>query len=131
MEMAPTVSESIGLIHDEKLWLSDGNIIVRAGSGTGGSLQGGPLHGFKCHRSILTLSSPVFATMFNLPSQGNYRVDDVECVDLPDPWEDVRDLLWCLYGFLYAAVAYNQRVHSDMYLVTFKSRRETPTLRRM
>ena len=84
-------------VQDEKLWLDDGNIIIRAGSGAGGAEM--PIHGFKCHKSVLKVNSSVFADLFDIPTSGNAKIDGVECVDLPERWQDVQDLLWFFYGF--------------------------------
>ena len=85
------------LVRDEHVWFEDGTIIVRAGPGCTGE---GLVYGFRCHGSVLAARSPVFKTMLKLPSSAHERLEGASCVDLPDSWEDVRDLLRLLYDFV-------------------------------
>lgn len=87
-----------GVIIDERLWFSDGNIVVRAGPGCTGS---GPVHAFKCHKSVLATKSPILKTMFELPNEAGERMQGIPTVDFPDKWEDVRDFLLLIYSSLY------------------------------
>ncbi|GJE88199.1 BTB/POZ domain-containing protein [Phanerochaete sordida] len=87
-------AEHTELVRDEKVWFADGNIIVRAGPGCTGD---GPVYGFRCHSSVLAARSPVFSDMFQLPNTAGEKIEGAACVDLPDDWEDVRELLRYLY----------------------------------
>ena len=79
------------------IWFDDGNIVVRAGPGCTGV---GPVYGFKCHRSILSSKSYTLEAMFGVPNSDRLSLDGVPVVDFPDPWEDMRDFLRMMYGFL-------------------------------
>ena len=77
----------------EKLYFSDGNIVVCSGG------VGSDRVVFKVHKAVLCLHSSVFADMFSLPnvSRGNETYDGVPLVVTTDDaqgWED-------LFGHLY------------------------------
>ena len=78
------------VIHDEHVWMDDGNVIVAAGRD--------PMSLFKCHQSILSKQSEVFRGMFSLPpSDAVEQYQGLPMVHMPDPVEDIRGVLKMLY----------------------------------
>lgn len=93
------------IILDDHVWFDDGNIIILAGPGA--RVPGrepasqGAIYGFKCHKSVLASRSDVFEQMFGTPGgSDDPTLDGTPTVSLSDDWEDVRNLLWLLYGHL-------------------------------
>ncbi|GJE88206.1 hypothetical protein PsYK624_042890 [Phanerochaete sordida] len=103
-------SSDAALVRDEHIWFEDGFIIIRAGPGCAGE---GPVYGFRCHGSVLAARSPVFKIMLQLPTPAHERLEGASCVNLPDSWEDVRDLLRLLYDFVDLTCLGQKQRHSD------------------
>ena len=83
------------LLHDEDLWLEDGNIVIAA---TDETQEEKAVYAFKCHRSVLSEKSEIFADMFSLPpSDVNQTIEGVPRVHLEDPVDDLRAFLQMLY----------------------------------
>ena len=98
------MSGSIQAIEDEQVNFADGNIIILAGPGAkipGQQQQDGDVYSFKCHKGVLASRSEVFRQMFETPgSVEDEMINGVQTVTLSDNWEDLRDLLRLLYGYL-------------------------------
>ena len=75
-------------VEDKDIWMDDGNIIISGGTN--------PAHLFKCHKSILSKSSPVFSEMFGIELTGDVY-QGLPVVPLLDAAEDVRALLKMLH----------------------------------
>lgn len=93
------MSNSKGYQHSESIYFTDGDICLSAPYAQ--ALESSPADGliFRVHRFILSLHSPVFRDMFDLPEQpgANVLYDDVALVQMPDSAEDVEALLYAFY----------------------------------
>ena len=91
-------------VKDDCVWFMDGNIIILAGPAAkvpGCERQDGRVYAFRCHKAVMARHSEVFRQLFEMPgSDEDEMLDEVPTVTLPDKWEDVRDLLRLLYGYL-------------------------------
>ena len=89
-EVVPKVIKHAGL------WFADGNIVLQTTSPSEDEI-----HLFRCHKSVLSKHSVVFADMFEL---GGYvcvrrseEYDGVPVISIPDSSADVDALLGMLY----------------------------------
>lgn len=80
---------------DPDVWMSDGNIIVAAADLTDDDK---PVYMIKCHKSVLSLYSPVFEDLFKLaiPSDTE-EYEGLPIVTLTDCYKDVKGLIRMLY----------------------------------
>lgn len=78
------------------LWFQDGNIILQTTSPSGDEY-----HMFKCHQSVLSKHSPVFAGMFEVSNyvcvRRSEEYEGVSVISIPDAPADVAALLNMLY----------------------------------
>ncbi|KAJ7180332.1 hypothetical protein C8R43DRAFT_871141 [Mycena crocata] len=83
-------------VRHNSLYLADGNLVIAAPLSDGGS--GTML--FRIHQSMLSLQSPVFASMFTLPRPDANRdvYDGVPFVRMPDDSKHIESLLKVLYN---------------------------------
>ncbi|KAJ7639006.1 hypothetical protein FB45DRAFT_739896 [Roridomyces roridus] len=92
---APAPISILDGVRHSSLYLRDGNLVIAAPvlEGAGGTLL------FRVHQSMLSMQSPVFASMFTLPPPGtNLDVyDGVPYVHLPDDSRDIESVLKVLY----------------------------------
>lgn len=90
MEVVPKV------IKHPNLWLPDGNIILQTTSPSGDEI-----HLFRCHKSVLSKHSTVFAGMFEVESyvcvRRSEEYEGVPVISIPDASADVDALLNMLY----------------------------------
>ena len=84
------------VIKHSNLWFLDGNIILQTTSPSGDEI-----HFFRCHKSVLSKHSVVFADMFE---PGGYvcvrrseEYEGVPVISIPDASADVDALLSMLY----------------------------------
>lgn len=94
------MSKSKGYQHSESLYFASGDICLSAPYAQAlesSSSAYGLI--FRVHRFTLSLHSPVFRDMFDLPEQpgANELYDDVALVQMPDSAEDVEALLYAFY----------------------------------
>ena len=89
--------------HHEKLWFSDGNIVLASDYTETPEEQGKLL--FRVHKSVLAMNSPVFRDMFEVVSDGtadgeshNEMYEGVPYAVIPDPAEHLEVLLGMMYG---------------------------------
>ena len=79
------------------LWLPDGNIILQTTSPSEDEI-----HLFRCHMSVLSKHSSVFARMFELESyvcvRRSEEYEGVPVISIPDASADVDALLNILYN---------------------------------
>ena len=84
------------LIKHSNLWFSDGNIILQTTSPSGDEI-----HLFKCHKSMLSKHSAVFAGMFEVENyvcvRRSEEYEGVSVISIPDASSDVDALLNMLY----------------------------------
>ncbi|KAJ7178919.1 hypothetical protein C8R46DRAFT_887153 [Mycena filopes] len=90
----PNTSVLEGIRHSS-LYLADGNLVMAAPI----SEAGGGTMLFRVHKSMLSLQSPVFASMFTLPHpEMNPDIyDGAPFVRMPDDAKDIESLLKVLY----------------------------------
>ncbi|KAI0699087.1 hypothetical protein BC835DRAFT_1412739 [Cytidiella melzeri] len=83
-------------VHDTNIWMSDGNVIIAVEDPDDDLKR---TYAFKCHMSVLAKHSNIFEALFTLPqSQDDAETyDGVPLVVLPDPYQDVKELLQMLY----------------------------------
>ena len=83
-------------VHDEDLWLEDGNSIVAA---TDDESQEKVTYTFKFHRSLLAKQSIVFEDMLAIPPSTSAQdiYEGLPLMILPDRYADVKGLLHFLY----------------------------------
>ncbi|EIM82193.1 uncharacterized protein STEHIDRAFT_23738, partial [Stereum hirsutum FP-91666 SS1] len=85
--------------HSESLYFSSGDICLSAPYAQ--ALESSSAYGliFRVHRFTLSLHSPVFRDMFDLPEQpgANVMYDGVTLVQMPDSAEDIEALLYAFY----------------------------------
>lgn len=91
---------AIEFVRDTDVWMADGNVVL--GVADSDEDKEGVVHVFKCHMSILTKQSPVFASLFALPqpadsAEAAERYDGVPLVMLHDPYPALKGLLKMLY----------------------------------
>ena len=84
------------LLHDEDLWLEDGNIVIAA---TDETQEEKAVYAFKCHRSVLTKHSNVFEGLLSIPPSTDTQdlYEGLPLITLPDQYADVKGLLRFLY----------------------------------
>jgi hypothetical protein len=79
------------------LWLSDGNVILQTTSPSEDEI-----HLFRCHSSILSMHSVVFANMFERDNfvcvRRSEEYEGVPVISIPDASADVDALLSMLYN---------------------------------
>ena len=84
------------IIKHPHLWLPDGNIILQTTSPSEDEF-----HLFRCHKSVLSKHSVVFAGMFEVDSyvcvRRSEEYDGVPVISIPDASADVDALLNMLY----------------------------------
>ncbi|GJE88213.1 hypothetical protein PsYK624_042960 [Phanerochaete sordida] len=106
------VASTRSVVRDEKVWFDDGNVVVCAAARDGGD---GLLYGFRCHASVLAARSPVLKARLELAGADDDMLDGARCIDLNDAWEDVRDLMRMLYGFM--SIAFERRCNDTVALI--------------
>ena len=84
------------VIKHPKLWFLDGNIILQTTSSSQDEI-----HLFRCHKSVLSKHSAVFADLFELDSyvcvRRSEEYEGVPVISIPDAPADVDALLNMLY----------------------------------
>jgi hypothetical protein len=88
--------EVVPKVIKQSTWFQDGNIILQTTSPSEDEI-----HLFRCHKSVLSKHSVVFAEMFELESYVCVRrteeYDGVPVISIPDASADVSALLDMLY----------------------------------
>ena len=83
-------------IKHSNLWFQDGNIILQTTSPSEDEI-----HLFRCHKSVLSKHSTIFAKMFEVESfvcvRRSEEYDGVPVISIPDASADVDALLNMLY----------------------------------
>ena len=81
----------------KRLWLSDGNVILQTTSPSEDEI-----HLFRCHSSILSMHSVVFANMFERDNfvcvRRSEEYEGMPVISIPDASADVDALLNMLYN---------------------------------
>ncbi|KAI0054898.1 hypothetical protein BV25DRAFT_353004 [Artomyces pyxidatus] len=89
--------QEVAIVQSDKLWLDDGNLVVRTTSKGPPPMQ----TLYKIHKRVLALHCSAFASLFDGPQAafdiGSQQHEGVPVMDLPDPPEDVHDFLMALY----------------------------------
>ena len=82
------------IVHDDKFYLADGDLLIRSEPPQGGSVTV-----FRVHKAMMAYNSPVFRDMLDLPGDpaGREMHDGAPVVWVTDTADEVQALLAALY----------------------------------